>query len=94
VAEQATDTVGGTGAVAGTGSAEPAVPHGGGEHLEHNPGRPISWVGTSVVIVGFVVGGVAFVPSPNWVIVWVGTAITIVGLLVLAFSKAMNTDWY
>lgn len=95
MAEQATDTVGGTGAVAGTGSAEPTLPHGAGEqHLEHNPGRPISWVGTSVVVVGFVVGGIAFVPSPNWVIVWVGTAIAIVGLLILAFSKAMTTDWY
>jgi hypothetical protein len=94
VAEQATDTVGGTGAVAATGSAEPDVPYGTGDNLEHDPGRPISWVGTSVVIVGFIVGGVAFVPSPNWVIVWVGAAIAVVGLLVLAFSKAMNTDWY
>lgn len=93
MAEQATDTVDGAGAVAGTGSAA-AVPHGAGQHLEHNPGRPISWAGTTVVIIGFIVGGVAFVPSPNWTLVWVGAAISIVGCLILAFSKAMSTDWY
>ena len=95
MAEQATDTAGDTGAVAGTGSALPKLPTGGDEqHLEHNPGRPISWTGTSVVVVGFIVGGIAFVPSPHWWAVWVGTGIAIVGLLILAFSKAMNTDWY
>ena len=63
-------------------------------HLEHNPGRPISWVGTAVVIIGFIVGGIAFVPAPHWTIFWIGTAVAIVGCLILFFSKAMNTDWY
>ena len=51
-------------------------------HLAHNPGRPISWVGTSVVIVGFTIGGIAFPisnPGPNWVLFWVGAAVAIVG---------------
>ena len=82
-----------SGTVEGTGGSSPALVHGAG-HLEHNPGRPISWVGTSVVIVGFVIGGIAFVPSPHWLIFWIGTAIAIFGCLILAFSKAMNTDWY
>ena len=63
-------------------------------HLEHNPGRPISWVGTAVVIIGFIIGGIAFVPAPHWTIFWIGTAVAIVGCLILFFSKAMNTDWY
>lgn len=66
-------------------------------HLEHNPGRPISWAGTTIVIVGFVIGGISFPvanPAPQWVVFWVGVAVAIVGCLVLAFSKAMNTDWY
>jgi hypothetical protein len=87
VAEQAT-----AGTVEGTGTTG-ALGHGAG-HLEHNSGRPISWVGTSVVIVGFVVGGVAFIPSPNWIVFWVGAGIAIVGCLILLFSKAMHTDWY
>jgi hypothetical protein len=68
----------------------PGAPHA----QEHNPGRPVSWVGTSVVIIGFIVGGIAMVPSPHWVVFWVGTGIAIIGCLILAFSKAMNTDWY
>jgi hypothetical protein len=43
VAEQATGTVEGTGTAG-------ALAH-GSSHLEHNPGRPISWVGTVVVII-------------------------------------------
>ena len=42
MAEQATGTVEGTGTAG-------ALAH-GSSHLEHNPGRPISWVGTVVVI--------------------------------------------
>ena len=86
MAEQATGTV------EGTGTAGALAP--GSSHIEHNSGRPISWVGTSVVVAGFIVGGVAFVPSPNWIIFWVGAGIAIVGCLILLFSKAMNTDWY
>ena len=86
MAEQATGTVEGTGAA--------STPAHGTAHMPHNPGRPISWVGTSIVIVGFVVGGIAFVPEPHWIPFWIGAGVSIVGLLVLAFSKAMNTDWY
>jgi hypothetical protein len=89
VAEQSTGTVEGTGA-GGHLAYDPA-------HLAHNSGRPISWVGTSIVIVGFIIGGIAFPianPGPNWVLFWLGTAVAIVGCFVLLFSKAMNTDWY
>jgi hypothetical protein len=87
VAEQAT-----TGTVEGTGTTG-ALSHGDG-HFEHNSGRPISWVGTTVVIIGFIVGGVAFVPEPNWIVFWVGAGIALVGCFILLFSKAMHTDWY
>ena len=87
MAEQAT-----TGTVEGTGTTG-ALSHGAG-HFEHSSGRPISWVGTSIVIVGFVIGGIAFVPSPNWIVFWIGSAVAIVGCFVLLFSKAMHTDWY
>ena len=80
------------GTVEGTGSSG-ALAHGAG-HLEHNSGRPISWVGTSVVIIGFVIGGIAMVPGPNWVIFWIGAAVAIIGCLILLFSRAMHTDWY
>jgi len=86
VAEQATGTV------EGTGTAGALAP--GSAHSGHNSGRRISWAGTTVVTIGFIIGGVAFIPSPNWLIFWVGTAVAIIGCLILAFSKAMSTDWY
>ena len=86
MAEQATGTVEGTGTAG-------ALAH-GSSHLEHNPGRPISWVGTVVVIIGFIIGGIAFIPKPDWIIFWIGTGVAIIGCLVLLFSKAMSTDWY
>jgi hypothetical protein len=86
VAEQATGTVEGTGTAG-------ALAH-GSSHLEHNPGRPISWVGTIIVIIGFIIGGIAFIPKPDWLIFWIGTGVAIVGCLILLFSKAMSTDWY
>jgi hypothetical protein len=91
VAEQATGVVEGTGAT--DADIEPYDP----AHLPHSSGRPISWVGTGIVVVGFTIGGISFPianPAPQWVLFWIGTAIAIVGCLILAFSKAMNTDWY
>jgi hypothetical protein len=93
VAEQATHTVDGPGAVTGTGAAG-TVAHGTSAHMEHNPGRPISWVGTTIVVIGFIIGGVAFIPKPNWILFWVSAAVAIIGCLVLLFSKAMSEDWY
>ena len=68
----------------------PGAPHA----EEHFSGRPISWIGTSVVIIGFIIGGIAFVPAPHWTIFWIGTAVAIVGCLTLLFAKTMNEDWY
>jgi len=95
VAEQATGTVEGagtSGTVEGSGTAG-ALAH-GSTHMEHNPGRPISWAGTTVVIIGFIIGGIAFVPEPHWIPFWIGVGVAIVGCLILLFSKAMSTDWY
>ena len=86
MAEQVTDTVESTGTAG-------VVAH-TAAHEEHNPGRPISWTGTTIVTIGFIIGGVAFIPSPNWIIFWVGTAVAIIGCFVLLFAKTMSTDWY
>ncbi len=86
MAEQATGTVEGTGTAG-------ALAH-GSSHMEHNSGRPISWAGTIVVIIGFIIGGIAFIPKPDWLIFWIGTGVAIVGCLILLFSRAMSTDWY
>ena len=66
-----------------------AAPHEG-----HNPGRPISWAGVTIVTIGFIVGGVALVPGPRWWMFWLGTGIAVVGLLILGFARTFDIDWY
>jgi hypothetical protein len=89
VAEQATGTV-----ASSADSSAGALAHPPTGHLEHNPGRPMSWVGVSVVIVGFFIGGAAFIPHPIWWLFWLGTGIAVLGCLMLAFTKTFNEDWY
>jgi hypothetical protein len=54
----------------------------------------MSWVGVAIVVIGFIIGGIAFFPAPHWTIFWIGTAVAIVGCLSLLFTKTMNEDWY
>jgi len=74
-----------------TGSVEP---RGTGHALEHNPGRPISWVAITVIIIGFIVGGIAMVPHPTWWAFWLGVGIAVVGCIMTLFSKTFSEDWY
>ena len=90
MAEQAT-----TGIVQepGGASGRPAVAT--AHDSEHFSGRPISWFGTGVVCVGFVLGAVPFFLSPiQWWLFWAGVAVTVVGALILAAAKTMSEDWY
>jgi hypothetical protein len=59
-------------------------------------GRRISWIAVTIMMVGFLVGGLAMVfgsGGPIWWLFWVGAGVTVLGLLV---SLATNTfeDWY
>ena len=87
MAEQASGTVEETGA---TGSPVPGTGHA----LEHNSGKPMSWVAVAVIVVGFIVGGVALVPRPTWWAFWLGVGIAVVGCLMTAFAKTFSDDWY
>jgi hypothetical protein len=95
VAEQATDALEGTSTGAMRSMSAPGtVAHAAGHHLEHNPGRPMSWVGVMIVFIGFLIGGIAMVPSPHWLIFWIGTGVAIIGCLTLLFTKTFSEDWY
>ena len=92
MAEQASGTVEETG---GAGSlAHGAGNPGHAEHVEHNPGKPMSWVAVAVITVGFIVGGVALVPRPTWWAFWLGVGIAVVGCLMTLFAKTFTDDWY
>jgi hypothetical protein len=61
-------------------------------HEAHH-GRPASWVAVSIIIVGFVVGGVAMVPSPKWWLFWTGAGIVVIGCIMAAAAHILD-DWY
>ncbi len=59
-------------------------------------GRRVSWVAVSIVMAGFLIGGLALVfghHGPIWWLFWTGAGVAVLGLLV---SLATNTfeDWY
>jgi hypothetical protein len=56
-------------------------------------GRPTSWAATCIIIVGFVVGGIALCIGPSWWLFWTGTGIVVLGALFGAATHMMD-DWY
>ena len=61
-------------------------------HQAHH-GRPTSWVATCIIIIGFIVGGVALVVGPSWWLFWTGTGIVVLGAVFGAATHMMD-DWY
>ena len=92
MAEQASSgTVAGTG---DTGEHGLDAEFGDPAHAVHaNHGRRSSWTAVSIIIVGFIVGGVAMVPHPRWWLFWVGTGIVVIGGIV-ATAANIFSDWY
>jgi hypothetical protein len=56
-------------------------------------GRRVSWVAVSIIMVGFLVGGLALVFGPTWWLFWVGLGVAAVGGL-LAMATNIFEDWY
>jgi hypothetical protein len=56
-------------------------------------GRPASWVVTVIVIVGFIIGGIALPIGPTWWLFWTGTGIVVLGAIIGAAVRIFD-DWY
>ncbi len=56
-------------------------------------GRPVSWVAVSIIMVGFVVGGLALIFGPIWWLFWTAIGVVVVGGLI-ALSTDIFEDWY
>jgi hypothetical protein len=82
VAEQA--PVGSQGQAALSGTTDP--------HPTHH-GRPASWVASCIIIVGFIIGGIALVTGPAWWLFWIGSGIVVLGAIFGASAHIMD-DWY
>ena len=92
---------------AGGAAPQPAAPGGqqgtlaqpspGGSLTPHAfHGRPVSWVAVTLVMAGFVVGGLALIfghGGPTWWLFWVGVGLCGLGTL-LALATDIFDDWY
>jgi hypothetical protein len=56
-------------------------------------GRPVSWVAVSIIMLGFLVGGLSLVFGTIWWLFWTGAGLAVVGGL-LAMSTDIFEDWY
>ena len=56
-------------------------------------GRPVSWVAVSMIMVGFLIGGLALVFGPTWWLFWVSLGLAGLGTL-LALATGIFDDWY
>jgi hypothetical protein len=71
------------------------APGGSVTHVPYH-GRPVSWVAVSMIMAGFLTGGLALVfghHGPTWWLFWVGAGVAVVGTL-LALMTDIFEDWY
>ncbi|MBO0777043.1 MAG: hypothetical protein J2P34_12090 [Actinobacteria bacterium] len=71
---------------------EPGAAAGPGAHAAYH-GRPVSWVAVSIIMLGFLVGGLALVFGPIWWLFWVSLGLAAAGGL-LALGTRIFEDWY
>ena len=59
-------------------------------------GRRISWIAVSIVMLGFVIGGLALVLGHHgsiWWLFWTGAGVAVLGLLMTLVTNTFE-DWY
>ena len=59
-------------------------------------GRRVSWVAVSVIMAGFLIGGLSLVfghHGPIWWLFWTGSAVAVLGLLMTIATNTFE-DWY
>jgi hypothetical protein len=78
---------------ASAGQGEMAVPASQVGPYPSYHGRRVSWIAVSIMMVGFLVGGLALVFGPTWWVFWLGCGIAVVGLLT-AIATNIFEDWY
>jgi hypothetical protein len=82
-----------TGTLDNSGSRTPEPPPGPVRGPEVHHGRATSWAAVSIIITGFIVGGIAMAVGPTWWLFWVGAGIVAIGGI-FARSGRIVDDWY
>jgi hypothetical protein len=62
-------------------------------HFPHFSGRPVSWVAVTMILVGFLTGGLALIFGPTWWLFWVACGVAVVGAL-MGLATGIFDDWY
>jgi hypothetical protein len=62
-------------------------------HFPHFGGRTVSWVAVTMILVGFLAGGLALIFGPTWWLFWVACGVAAVGGL-MALATGIFDDWY
>jgi hypothetical protein len=85
----------GSGAVAGLPQEPGAVTGLSSPSGAYQPfhGRAISWVSVSIIMFGFLVGGIGLIAGPTWWLFWIGVGLVTVGGL-MALATDIFEDWY
>ncbi len=83
----------GSGTVVGVHAGPGAPASVTGHASEPFHGRPVSWVAVSIIVVGFIVGGLGLVFGSNWPVFWIGGGLAVLGGL-LGLATAIVNDWY
>ncbi len=63
------------------------------QEIQTHHGRPASWAVTTIVIIGFVIGGIALPVGPVWWLFWLGTGIVVLAVIIGAAVRIFD-DWY
>ena len=87
----ATDSAAGYGP--GASDVAPAGAQPGPAEHAHFSGRRVSWVAVVIIVIGFLLGGVALVAGTIWPLFWTGVGVVVVGSI-LAASIGIFNDWY
>jgi hypothetical protein len=62
-------------------------------HFPAFHGRAVSWVAVTLIMIAFLVGGLALVFGPTWWLFWASLGLAAVGAL-LALATGIFDDWY
>ena len=72
------------------------VPQAPGTPVSYPPpfhGRAVSWVAVSIIMVAFLIGGLALVFGPTWWLFYASVGLAVVGGLI-ALATNIFEDWY
>ncbi len=93
------DTLGAAGAASATSQNEAGMQQSWvqGEPFPSYHGRPVSWVAVTIIVIGFVLGGLGLMigghGGPIWWLFWTGAGVAVLGILMSLVTNTFE-DWY